>query len=193
MNINDWLSMESLKEFKHNNEKLAGKLRQSRDGFKNLYKNDVRDDMFIRKYEDSESFEFTKSTQNPVLMTQYMLRWYLSLCDGLLDLVAAKNDRIRVLETAVQEREDRLVAKRRDDKARARERVQLAKENGCTLDQAKAVATYELDAMISETMEIIDYAWGMELKMACSRQTECQQKKEKVANATTIDEIISAF
>lgn len=64
-------------------------------------------------------------------------------------------------------------------------------KNGEPIEVIRTAAIEYFDSRIEETMQTIDDAWGEELQRACIMQQRYEERKEKVANAKTPEEIVS--
>lgn len=77
------------------------------------------------------------------------------------------------------------------ENAERRERFSGMLARGESIETIRAAAIEYLDSKIAETMDIIDFAWGDELQIACIMQKRYAEKKEKVTNAVSSSEIVS--
>ena len=177
-------------------KKARGKLGEFRDKCEDLQIRYPDDCSFLNGYFDDEALEEIDKLEP---RERERLSWNIicvlvSLCSGTLELVGKKNETIGLLKEGIKTSEDRLYASLRCSKTRPKERILLAQDNGCSLEQIRALALYELDALIAETAEEIDNVWGsVELSVVCMEQARYREKKALVANATDIETIISAI
>lgn len=63
--------------------------------------------------------------------------------------------------------------------------------NGDDIEKIRAAALDYFDDKISETMDTIDFAWGIELEIACLMQKKYKTKRAEVEQATTAAEIVA--
>lgn len=72
-----------------------------------------------------------------------------------------------------------------------REKFSNMLSRGEDIETIRTAAIEYFDNKITETMVAIDFAWGTELEVACIMQRRYEEKREKVANATSSSEIVS--
>ena len=77
------------------------------------------------------------------------------------------------------------------ENAERREKFSGMLAKGEPIETIRAAAIEYYDSKIAETMDVIDFAWGDELQMACIMQKRYKEKRERVANATSSSEIVS--
>ena len=78
-----------------------------------------------------------------------------------------------------------------EENAERREKFSSMLAKGEPIETIRAAAIEYYDSKIAETMDVIDFAWGDELQIACIMQKRYKEKREKVANATSSSEIVS--
>ena len=77
------------------------------------------------------------------------------------------------------------------ENAERREKFSNMLSRGEDIETIRTAAIEYFDNKIAETMVAIDFAWGAELEVACIMQRRYEEKREKVANATSSSEIVS--
>ena len=62
-----------------------------------------------------------------------------------------------------------------------------------SLEEFKKEAEDYLDNQIRETYDVVDYAWGDELTIACEKQKRYKMQRERVKMASTNSEVFEAM